>query len=62
MAKKKAAKKKKNKVQELYGKIPSGVKVGILSAASMAAGAYGGPAAASGASMLLKLLGGYLGG
>lgn len=59
MAKKKA---KKNKVNELYAKVPTSVKLAVLSGASMAAGAYGGPAAASGASVLLKLLGGYLGG
>lgn len=57
-----AKRKKKNKVQELYAKVPTSVKLGVLSAASMAAGAYGGAPAAQGASYLLKLLGSYLGG
>jgi len=56
------AKKKKNKVQELYAKVPANVKLGILSVASMAAGAYGGPAASQGAGYLLTLLGKYLAG
>jgi len=54
--------KKKNKLQKLYGKIPTSYKLAALSAASMAAGAYGGPAGASAASYLLKLLGTYLAG
>lgn len=71
-AKKKVAKKKaapvtklgavKSKVSEIYGKIPSSVKTGIVLAASAAAGAYGGPMASQGAGALLKLLGAYLAG
>lgn len=54
--------KKKNSLQKWYGKVPTKYKLIALSAASMAAGAYGGPAGASAASYLLKLVGTYLAG